>query len=178
MAAKSRRAVLRTRPTKARPLSGRGALPSEKSLIRKTPEELIRTLKRFNLEPDLAAIQKSADRAFEALDSILAKGQEPDAATWKAIEKRVENEVKGALVDMTKAAIRNYRLELARQQGGALTWVAVGDEGTCISCDGRHGQVKTYPNWVRSGLPGDAVLLCCSGPRKGCRCRLLPGGKE
>lgn len=160
-------------PRKARALSGPGRLPLTKNLINKTPEELQRTLTRFGIQPDLVAMEKRALKAFDQLEELITRGQEPDAATWKTIEKRIEKEVTGQLREMTKAAIRNYRNERVRNISDKLTWITVGDEAVCDSCEPRHGKTKSFKQWERQGLPGDRVLVCCSDEKR-CRCMLQP----
>jgi len=161
-------------PRAPRPLRGRGRLPSVENLQRKTPEDLIRTLRRFGLEPDIKALEKRAHRAFERLDDLLDKGQIPDAATWESIDKQVEREVAQYLRQQVKAAIRNYRLHRAETAAEHFIWITVGDTNVCPSCEPRHGKSKTIPQWRALGLPGDAVLVC----GRECRCSLQPDSEE
>lgn len=168
MATKASR--LKGPPRKARPLTGRGALPSEKNLIRKSPEDLVRTLKRFGIDPDVDAIARRAKRAYERLDRVIAEGGEPDAATWEAFDKQLEREVTQGLRQMTKAAIRNYKQARADEASPKLMWETVGDANVCGSCEPRHGKVKTLAQWKAQGLPGSASLVCAAE----CRCELLP----
>ena len=168
----TRKATLSRRPRVARPLTGRGALPRLENLVTKTPEELARTLGRFGITPDLEAITRGAEKAYESIDKLVKKGQVPDAEAWANVQKELERRVKSSLVDMTRAAIRLYRLERVRQEGGLVTWIAT-LRNTCASCERRHGKTKTLAQWEREGLPGDPVLLCCSfEPR--CQCTLIP----
>ncbi len=157
-------------PRKARPLIGGGALPKLENLQRKTADELVHTLKRFGLEPDMSALEKRANKAFERLDQILEQGGIPDDATWKAIDKSVEREVTQYLRQQTKAAVRNYRHAKVKGQAERFTWITVGDENVCPSCEPLHGKTKTMAQWEARGLPGTPAHFC--GPD--CRCQLLP----
>lgn len=160
------------RPRVARDLTGPGRLPKLANLVNKTPAELTRTLARFGIAPDMAAIERSANRAFDAVERLVARGQVPDAAALENITREVERRVKNSLRDMTRSAIRLYRTERARRAGGNMIWIAA-LVNTCESCLARHGQVKTFDEWERDGLPGDPVLVCCSfEPR--CQCSLGP----
>lgn len=154
------------------PLRGRGALPSFETLAKLTPEQLVRTLARFGIAPDMGAIAAQADRAFERIGRLIDAGQVPDATTWEALEKDLTTRVENTLRDMTRDAIRGYRHERIAEVGGEFTWVAVMDEGTCVSCGGRHGKTHELAYWERTGLPGDASLVC----ERWCRCELMPDG--
>lgn len=176
MATRRRETTLKTRPRVARPLTGRGALPSLANLAQKTPEELSRTLARFGIRPDLQALERHALKAYEPIEKLVARGLVPDDAAWANVEKDLNRRVKSSLVDMTRAAIRLYRLERVRREGGKLTWIAT-LRNTCDSCEKRHGKTKTLAQWERAGMPGDPVLLCCSfEPR--CQCTLVPAGDD
>lgn len=157
-------------PRAPRELRGRGALPSLKNLQDKTPDELVRTLGRFGLEPDLENLVGRANRAFERVDELIANGQVPDEATLEAIAKGVEREVRGFLRQQVKAAIRNYKLKRMQDMGlDKFTWVAL-VIGSCDSCLARHGKTKTMAKWRKEGMPGSSVLLC----GKECKCHLAP----
>lgn len=160
-------------PRKARPLTGRGALPSTANLQKLGADDLVRTLRRFDIEPDLAALEKSADKAYDRLGEIIADGLEPDAATWEAIDAQIEKEVTYQLRTMTKAAIRNYRTARIAGTATRFIWIAVGDAGTCESCEKRHGKSKSMAQWEAQGMPGASNLIC----KKQCRCGLHPDPK-
>jgi hypothetical protein len=164
--------VLRSRPRVARELTGRGALPKLENLVNKSPEELTRTLARFGIEPDMAAIERAAHRAFDPIEKLISRGQVPDDAAWANIEDDLNRRVKASLRDMTRTAIRLYRLKRSEIEGGQQIWIAA-LKNTCGSCLSRHGKVKTYKQWARLGLPGDPVLVCCSFEAR-CQCTLGP----
>lgn len=157
-------------PRRARPLTGRGRLPDVQNLVDRTAPELVSILNRFGIDPDLKAIEKRANRAFERLDEILESGLEPDAATWDAIDKGVETAMTQNLRKMVKTAIRKYREARMLEVSDKLTWLTVGGSRVCPSCKPRHGKVKTYKQWERMGLPGSPALIC----REECRCNLIP----
>lgn len=158
-------------PRKARPLTGSGALPKLENLVDKGADELIRTLGRFGINPDVKAIEARAHRAFGKLERIIAEGVEPDAATWEAIDKAHVREMEQSLRRMTKQAIRLYRIDRLAETAEKFMWVAVeGGEHSCPSCEPRHGQVKTMKQWNKAGLPGSAALIC----NEECRCHLIP----
>jgi len=164
--------VLSRRPRKARPLTGPGRLPKLENLVNKTPAELTATLNRFGIKPDMEAINRAANRAFDPIERLIAKGQVPDDAAWANIEKDLERRVKNSLRDMTRSAIRLYRIDRARAEGGNQIWISA-LRNPCESCLKRHGQVKTFAQWEKAGLPGDPVLVCCSfEPR--CQCTIGP----
>lgn len=50
------------------------------------------------------------------------------------------------------------------------TWVAIRDANTCEDCETRHGEMRTWDEWVALGLPGSGATVC--GYR--CRCELVP----
>ncbi len=158
-------------PRVARPLTGPGRLPKLENLLDKSPDELIRTLNRFGIDPDLKAIESRANRAFGKLEQIIAEGVEPTEALWASIEKAHVREMEQSLRLMTKQAIRLYRIDKLAKQTGKLMWVAVeAGEHSCPSCEPRHGQVKTLAQWQAAGLPGSAALIC-NGE---CKCNLIP----
>lgn len=161
-------------PKKFRPLRGRGALPALKNLMNKSPEDLVRTLGRFGLEPDMDALAKRANRAFERMDKILDAGLLPDPETWDMVDKSVEREMTGYLRQQVKAAIRNYRTHRASLASDKFMWLTVGDEAVCSSCEPRHGEVKTMKQWQQAGVPGSANLKCGDE----CRCSLQPEIEE
>jgi hypothetical protein len=141
-------------------------------LIDKTPAELTATLARFGIEPDMAAIERAANRAFDPIERLISRGQVPDDAAWANIETDLNRRVKNSLRDMTRSAIRLYRLKRSELEGGDQIWIAA-LRNTCDSCLSRHGKVRTFKQWERLGLPGDPVLVCCSfEPR--CQCTLGP----
>lgn len=159
-------------PRKARPLTGRGRLPSTENLLNKTPEELVRTLNRFGIDPDLAAIERRAsDRAMERAFRAFEQGVEPDEATWAAIDQSAERGYVGTIRQMTKAAIRNYHDNRRKGESKYATWVSIGDDRVCPSCEPRHGQTNTWRVWDQLGKPGSAALICSQE----CRCELVPG---
>lgn len=168
----ARAARLRAPPRKARKLSGRGALPKQENLVRKTPEDLVRTLRRFGIEPDVEGIRnRVAPSAFARVHEAWRQGVEPDAATLSDVEAAIDRRTTEALRQMTKAAIRNYRDARAAEESRYATWLTVGDTNVCPSCEPRHGQTNTWKAWDRLGRPGSAALVCS----RECRCELVPG---
>lgn len=162
--------LLKDVPRAPRPLTGSGALPSLKNLQSKSPDDLVRTLGRFGLAPDLEALVQKSNRAFERVDELIKNGHVPDAQTMEAIAQGVKREVTGYLRQQTKGAIRNYKLKRMVDAGAkAFTWVAL-VIGSCASCLRRHGETKTLAAWQRAGMPGSSVLIC----GKECKCHLAP----
>lgn len=150
-------------------LKGPGRLPLPKNLINKSPDELLNTLKRFGIEPDLGLIDLNAQRAYGTLARAINEGVEPDDEMWERIEEQHVKEMTQSLRQMTKRAISDYRMaQLAGND--KLMWLSVGDLDVCPSCDKRHGKVKTFKQWRASGLPGSGALICGSE----CRCHLIP----
>lgn len=135
-----------------------------------TPDELVRTLGRFNIEPDMAAIERRANAAFERLDSLLEQGIAPDDATWEQAEKQMRNDIARSLRTMTKAAIGKYQEARAQEVSRYATWITVGDNDVCPSCEPRHGQTNTWKAWAVLGKPRSAALVCSAE----CRCQLVP----
>lgn len=162
--------VLKAPPRRARALAKGGALPGAERLSTMTPEDLVRTLNRFGIDPDMATIEKRANAAFERLDSMLERGVSPDKATWENVEKQFESDVTKSLRSMTKAAIRNYREARFQDESEWATWVTSGRSNVCPSCAPRHGQTKKWIAWKKLGEPGSPALIC--GPE--CNCNLIP----
>lgn len=158
---------LKAPPRVARPLMGSGRLPELRNLLQKTPDELMATLARFGIEPDLKAIDRRANKAFQRLEAIIDEGVEPDDATWESIENQHVKEMEGTLRQMSKSAIRLYQHD--RLPDGKNMWITR-MTNVCPSCKPRHGVVKTLAQWKLIGLPGSAALICSSE----CRCVLVP----
>jgi len=149
---------------------GRGRLPDFKSLTRKTPEQLVATLKRFGLEPDIKEFERRARRAYEQqLEAAIEDRGFPDADTWAAIDSQLDRAAVSVLRQQTKRAVHEYRIERLRDVADRFVWIAVGT-GSCPSCESRHGKSKTMRQWEAAGLPGSSVLIC----QKECRCSLQP----
>lgn len=153
----------------ARKGPGRGRLPSLENLVNKSPDDLIRTLDRFGLAPDLTDMNARADKAFDRLSRVMMERGNPDAAAWEAIDRDIEKEMAQWLRQQVKTAINGYKLS-GKGPNQLMTWVGVGDMNMCESCESRHGQTRKLSVWRRLGLPGSAVLVC----RKECRCGLHP----
>lgn len=150
-------------------LSGPGRLPLPKNLIDKTPEELVRTLARFGIKPDIEQIAQNAERAYSRLAKAVNQGVEPDEAMWKSLEEQHEREMTQALRQLTKQAIRDYRVEQL-SDADKLMWLTVGGSNVCPSCEKRHGKIKTLKQWIALGMPGSGALIC----QDECRCHLIP----
>lgn len=145
-------------------------LPDLKNLLNRDVDGLIRVLQRFGIEPDVAAIERDAGRAFERLEELIAEGLEPDEATWELIEGQIEKQVAQTLRQQVKDVIRSYQLSKLEASGADLfAWVTVGDANVCASCEPRHGEVETLAVWYSEGTPGSGVLICASE----CRCVLV-----
>ena len=154
-------------------LKGPGRLPDPKNLKQYSPERLVKVLDRFGMAPDLVALNASATRSFERLDSLIDDGLEPDTAAWEEIGKQLDREVGGYLRRQVKTAIKGYRVAKLQAELGdkaMLTWISVADANTCQSCEPRHGKTKTLKQWKQLGLPGSGALVC----NKECRCSLHP----
>lgn len=162
---------LKVGPRVARELTGSGALPELANLKTKSPEELIKTLDRFGITPDLRAIDARAIRSFGQLNEMLADGVEPDEHSWAELERRHEQEMGAALRTMTKDAIRLYQQSHAGPEDREA-WITRADDDVCPSCEPLHGKILTHAEWVRRGLPGTSAHIC----KRECRCRLIPVG--
>lgn len=161
---------LQLAPRVARALTGPGRLPKIENMIDKTPEQLIKLLGRFNIDPDLSAIESRARRSYAKLERVIEEGIEPDEAFWADYEKSVETEMVQNLRKMAKRAIQLYRQKKLMGMGGRFVWVTVADDNVCPSCEPRHGKVKTMKAWQNVGLPGSGALVCSAE----CRCQLVP----
>lgn len=159
---------LKAPPRVARPLIGRGRLPELQNLLEKTPDELIETLQRFGIDPDIKAIDRRANRAFQRLDHIVDEGVEPDEATWASIEAQHVKEMQATLRQMAKSAVRLYQQDKFKPEQ-KLAWITR-MANVCPSCEPRHGVVKTLRQWQSAGLPGSGALICSVE----CRCVLVP----
>ena len=70
---------------------GRGRLPEFKNLRKKTPEELIKTLDRFGLKPNVKEFSRRARRVYESqLEKLIDSKGRPDRETWRAINEQIE----------------------------------------------------------------------------------------
>lgn len=163
---------LKAPPRVARELTGRGALPSPENLIKKTPEELIRTLNRFGIDPDLEGIYARGKRAYAKLERLVEEGLMPDEATMDQLMKSMQSEFEQNLRQMTKQAIRLYKNK-DNSPGERFMWLTSGKDNVCPSCVKRHAQVKTFEEWEDIGLPGSVVLICNAN----CNCQLIPTEK-
>lgn len=149
---------------------GSGRLPQLENLTAKSPSEILATLERLNLAPDVRALERAAKRAYEArLEGVIEGGGTPDAETWKSIDKDIARSMTGVLRQQTKLAIHQYRKVKLQTLARHFVWVAVGT-GSCPSCEVRHGQRNTMKAWDVLGGPGSAVLIC----KTECCCSLQP----
>jgi len=164
------RSSLKAPPKTARPLTGSGALPSPQNLINQTPQDLIRTLNRFGIDPDLQAIDRRARAAYRRLETIIAQGLEPDQATWDSLASQHEREMQQTLRQMVKASIRNYKNARMAGEAKQFMWVTSGRTNVCPSCEPRHGNIRTMAQWKSLGLPGSGNLICAEE----CNCQLVP----
>lgn len=162
---------IKTAPRVARELKGSGALPALENLKSKSAEELIKTLGRFGIKPDLKAIDQRAIRSFQKLNEMLADGVMPDEHSWAALAKQHENEMAGSLRQMTKRTIQLYQ-QSKSEPDDKEAWITRGDDDVCLSCEPLHGQIKTHAEWEKAGLPGTSAHVC----GRECRCRLVPVG--
>jgi hypothetical protein len=149
---------------------GPGRIPDLDKLVDKSPAQIIRTLERFGLEPDVREMTRVANRVFDQqLAAVLGEKGIPDRDTWNAIDAQIERALTSSLRTQTKRAIHQYRKEQLRGVAKKFVWIAVG-KGSCSSCETRHGQSRTMREWELAGEPGSAVLLC----KQECRCSLQP----
>lgn len=147
---------------------GRGRLPALKNLLKKTPEQLLKTLDRFNIDPDMSGLVARSKKQWTNIERMLLEGTVPDAATWEKIHKQTEREMTNNLRKMVKSSIREYRLGQLGESGKFM-WLTSG-KNVCPSCEPRHGKVKTMRQWKALGLPGSQGLVCSDE----CKCQLLP----
>lgn len=165
------RRVLKVGPKVARDLTGPGRLPDVQNLRGQSPEQMVKTLKRFGIEPDLKAIDLRAQRAFVSLQEMIADGKMPDEASLAKLGEQYEREMAQSLRTMTKSAIRLYRDKQLDESGHELfMWVTSADDDVCPSCEDRHGDIATMDEWDARGKPGSSVLIC----KRECRCELVP----
>jgi hypothetical protein len=149
---------------------GRGRLPSLENLKDKEVEELLRTLERFGLEPDVGEFNRRARQVYEQqLRGAIEGAGYPDKHTWAAIDAQLDRAAVSILRQQTKRAVQEYRTERLSTVAERFVWIAVG-RGSCPSCIDRHGKSKTMKQWRAAGMPGSPVLIC----QKECRCSLQP----
>lgn len=150
---------------------GPGRVPRLDRMVDKSPAQMVRTLERFGLEPDVREFERRARRAYEArLEAAIEEKGEPDADTWRAIDDDLQRSMVQTLRQQTKDAIREYRKDQLSGIATRFVWIAVMDDGSCASCEKRHGKSRTMAEWDALGAPGSAVLIC----RRECRCSLQP----
>lgn len=150
-------------------LKGPGRLPSPENLADQTPEQLMSTLSRFGIDPDVGGIMARGDRAFAKFERLISEGQIPDDALLEQLTDSVESEFQSNLVKMTKTAIRNYRERNIGDDDMGM-WVTSGRDTVCGSCEPRHGQIRKMSDWRKRGLPGSSALLC----GEYCNCQIIP----
>lgn len=148
---------------------GRGRLPDVDKLINKTPEQLVKTLNRFGINPDLDGIASRGKRAFASIERMLDEGIMPDEAMWERLASQHVREMTQNLRKMVKSSIRNYRQDKLGKKGKFI-WITSGGANVCPSCEPRHGKIKTMAQWQALGLPGSQALVC----NDECQCQLLP----
>lgn len=164
---------LKAAPKVARPVTP-GRIPSPENLINKTPFELIKTLKRFGIDPDTAAIDRRAKRSFRMLDEMTAEGKMPSEAQWERMAQTHERELNASLREMTKTAIRLNKAARRNAQPDDLEmWMTSEGDNVCPDCEPLHAQVKPHKTWVKLGLPGTSKHFC----GKFCNCELVPASE-
>ena len=105
----------------------------------------------------------------------------------KQVQKQIEEEIEagkretGTYFNALIASQQSYLFDVADNAAQEVfaqknlqkiekwRWVAFFTR-TCPDCIERHGQVKTYAQWERSGLPRSGQTVC----RSHCHCVLLP----
>ena len=119
-------------------------------------------------------VQSIADDIERRLDQLLMANH-PDAGVVERAERSLTRYVADRIATEQRQMVRQAELVAhgLRGKGSAdveAIWVAVGDAGTCDSCDERNGEEDTMRTWNVRGIPGSPNLLC--GAR--CRCELIP----
>lgn len=143
-------------------------LPSTAALSKRSTKALLRTLRRFGIVLDAAAIESNV----AAVVSQLTAAGVPSQALIQRTEAAVIRASRVVMIREIKDYVRRKQREglgLTGRGGGKAVWVAVLDSRTCPDCLARHGVKKTMADWEREGLPGSDNLICDGN----CRCDLL-----
>ncbi len=124
-----------------------------------------------------ALLERNALRSF---DDVLADQMQyvsrmtnlpPNSPQFnEAVADLVSSDSKRGIQQMNRRAVE--RIHTEREADGSLktllVWITEGGPTTCSYCLDRGGEVRTYGQWIESGLPGAEV--CKGGDR--CRCQL------
>ena len=126
-------------------------------------------------------VQVFGNRLEQSISTMSANGM-----TTKQIEGILKNDMKnggrifGELRNSSKESIvegvnQSSRLGQFEQYGekDSFAWVTVGGHKVCPDCDARAGEVRSWDEWTREGLPASGWSFC----RGWCYCVLDPVGK-
>tara|TARA_R100000808_G_C2148375_1_gene156516 strand:- start:1005 stop:1511 length:507 start_codon:yes stop_codon:yes gene_type:complete len=83
----------------------------------------------------------------------------------------------GAFRNTIKRGIVSTIMQASRQGQDSVygdrvdfAWISVGSPRICVDCEGRIGEVDTWENWERRGLPASGFSVC----KERCYCQLIP----
>jgi len=143
--------------------------------------EGMETMLGNTIDKMLFDVQVFGSRIEQAVSTMSANGM-----TTKQIERVLKNDMKaggrifGELRNNSKESIveginQSSRLGQFEKYGeqDSFAWVTVGGHKVCPDCDARAGEVKSWDEWVKEGLPASGWSFC----RGWCYCVLDPVGK-
>ena len=105
--------------------------------------------------------------------TVIAQTIKNDMQTGGRIFGQYRNSIKGGIVEQVNQSGRLGQLQSFPPEQQLWQWTTVGGHKICADCEGRAGEVLTWEEWEREGLPGSGWSVC----RGHCYCVLVPAGK-
>lgn len=143
-------------------------LPDLDEIADLSDAQLRQLIARLGLDGDAAA--RLADKFATASERLIGR-KIPDDALIDQVAAAARRAVRQSLMVSAKEAIRSSTMEKHRAGGRTqMIWISVLDDGTCVSCEDRHGESRPLDAWETIGMPGSRELICNGN----CRCELSP----
>lgn len=121
-----------------------------------------------NITKEVARLQGAG-----ASRTIIEQTIKEDMRTGGRIFGQYRNALKEGIVEQINQSGRLGQLQSFPPEQELWQWTTVGGHKICIDCEGRAGEVLTWEEWEREGLPGSGWSVC-----KGhCYCILVPTGR-
>ncbi len=93
---------------------------------------------------------------------------EQDFVSNGRIFGELRNSIKRGVIGGINQAFRR-----SGEMGEGLRWIAV-SKNICDDCQGVAGEIDTWENWEKRGLPGSGWSIC----KDNCYCQLVPESME
>jgi hypothetical protein len=133
------------------------------------------------LDKMVFATESFTNRFEKTYQNLVAQGVGPeqikklmadDMSKGGKLFGTLRNEIKEDVVNTMNQASRLGQFE-EYGTSDIFTWVTVGGHKICGDCDSRAGEMKSYNDWAREGLPGSGWSVCGGY----CYCVLDPVGR-